>query len=58
MKKVELALILKTIDAHSVKYTYTHQPESIRIEDVAKLKQDIIHQYENFMKEGEIESCQ
>ena len=56
MKKVELALILKTIDAHSVKYTYTHQPQSIRIEDVAKLKQDIIHQYETFMKEGD--ECQ
>ena len=52
MTKIELALILKTIDAHTVKYTYNYQPgESIKIEDVAKLKQDIIHQYENFMKE-------
>ena len=53
MTKVELALILKTIDAHTVKHTYNYRPgESIKIEDVAKLKEDIIHQYENFMKEG------
>lgn len=52
MTKVELALVLKTIDAHTIRYTYNYRPgESIKIEDVAKLQQDIIHQYENFMKE-------
>lgn len=47
MTKVELALILKTIDAHTTRHTYNYQQgESVTIQDVDKLKKDIIHQYE------------
>lgn len=52
MTKVELALVLKTIDAHTTRHLHNYGPgEYVKIEDVAKLKADIIHQYENFMKE-------
>lgn len=52
MTKVELALVLKTIDAHTTRHLHNYGPgEYVKIEDVAKLKADIIHQYENFMQE-------
>lgn len=47
MTKVELALILKTIDAHTVHYSSNYSlAETIRIDNVDKLKKDIIQQYE------------
>lgn len=47
MTKVELALILKTIDAHTKRYSHNYGgPDTVQIDDVDKLKQDIIKQYE------------
>ena len=41
MTRVELALILKTIDSHTTKYAYIDGPDIVRIDDVDKLKKDI-----------------
>ena len=47
MTKIELALILKTIDAHTERYCPNYGgPDTVRIDDVAALKRDIIQQYE------------
>ena len=55
MTRVELALILKIIDAHTVTRSYNYgAPDSIHINDVRKLKDDIIMHYNDIMKnEGE-----
>ena len=53
MTKTELALILKTIDAHTTRYTHNYGPgETIRIDNVEQLKKDIIQQYEFITEEG------
>ena len=45
-------IILKIIDAHSVKHTYTcGAPDTIHIDNVNKLKEDIEKHYEQYMKE-------
>ena len=51
MTKVELALILQIIDTHTEKYTYNYgAPDTKRISDVDKLKEDIVKKYEEVMK--------
>jgi hypothetical protein len=58
MTKVELALILKIIDAHTVSYNPDYLPKNViireQIDSVKGLKEDIIMHYEEVMKnEGE-----
>lgn len=53
MTKVELALILQIIDTHTIKHSYNYgAPDSKRIDDVDKLKKDIIIKYEEVMKDA------
>ena len=53
MTKVELALILQIIDTHTVKKSYNYgAPDTTHIDDVNKLKQDIILKYEEVMKDA------
>lgn len=52
MTKVELALILKIIDAHTVKRTYNYgAPDTFEIDNIDALKDDIERHYEQYMKE-------
>lgn len=52
MTKVELALILQIIDTHTIKHSYNYgAPDSKHINDVDKLKEDIISKYKEVMKE-------
>ena len=52
MTKLELALILKIIDTHTTTHTYNYgAPDTTHIDDVAKLRADIIQHYEEVMKE-------
>ena len=52
MTKVELALILKIIDSHTTTHTYNYgAPDTTHIDDVGKLRADIIRHYEEVMKE-------
>ena len=58
MTKVELALILKIIDSHTISYSPNYLPDNIiireQIDSVKGLKEDIILHYEEAMKnEGE-----
>ena len=58
MTKVELALILKIIDSHTIFYSPNYLPDNIiireQIDSVKGLKEDIILHYEEAMKnEGE-----
>lgn len=47
MTKVELALVLKTIDAHTKRYSHNYgAPDTVQIDDVTALKKDLIQQYE------------
>lgn len=51
MTKVELALILQIIDTHTTKRTYNYgAPDTTHIDDVNKLKKDIILKYNEVMK--------
>ena len=51
MTKVELALILQIIDTHTEKKTYNYgAPDTKHIDNVDKLKEDIIKKYEEIMK--------
>ena len=53
MTKVELALILQIIDTHTTKYSYNYgAPDSKHIDNVDKLKEDIISKYEEVMKDS------
>ena len=53
MTKVVLALILKIIDAHIVRRTYNYgAPDTIEIDNIEALKDDIERHYEQYMKEG------
>ena len=47
MTKTELALILKTIDAHTKRYSHNYGGrDTVWIDDVDKLRKDIIELYE------------
>ena len=54
MTKVELALILKIIDSHTISYSPNYLPENIiineRIDSVQGLKEDVIMHYNEIMK--------
>ena len=51
MTKLELALILQIIDTHTVKKSYNYgAPDTTHIDDVDKLKGDIISKYKEIMK--------
>lgn len=53
MTKVELALILQIIDTHTINRSYNYgAPDSKHIDDVDKLKEDIINKYEEVMKDA------
>lgn len=53
MTRLELELILKTIDCHTKTYSsnYYNGSDIKRIDDVVELKRDIIKSYEQYMKE-------
>lgn len=58
MTKVELALILKIIDSHTVLYNPNYLPEGVgvrkEIDSIQGLKDDIVMHYNDIMKnEGE-----
>ena len=58
MTKVELALILKIIDSHTISHSPNYLPENViireQIDSVKGLKEDIITHYNEIMKnEGE-----
>ena len=58
MTRVELALILKIIDSHTISYSPNYLPENVmvreQIDSVKGLKEDIIMHYNEIMKdEGE-----
>lgn len=53
MTKVELALILQIIDTHTIKRSYNYgAPDTTHIDDVNKLKKDIMLKYEEVLKEN------
>lgn len=52
MTKLELALILKIIDSHTTTHTYNYgAPDTTHIDDVGKLKADLIKHYNEYMRE-------
>ena len=55
MTRVELALILKIIDAHTVSYSPNYLPENViireQIDSIQGLKEDIIKHYNEIMKD-------
>ena len=58
MTKVELALILKIIDSHTISYSPNYLPENViireQLDSVQGLKEEIIKHYNEIMKnEGE-----
>ena len=58
MTKVELALILKIIDSHTISYSPNYLPENVIIREQLDsgqgVKEEIIKQYKEIMKnEGE-----
>lgn len=54
MNKVELALIMTIIDKYTVTQTYNYAcPDVTRIENVDKLKQEILNKYEEVMKDAD-----
>ena len=58
MTKVELALILKIIDSHTISYSPNYLPDNViireQIDSVKGLKEDIIEHYNDVMRnEGE-----
>ena len=53
MTKIELALILKIIDSHTTTHTYNYgAPDTTHIDDVGKLREDIVQHYEEVMKDA------
>lgn len=51
MTKVELALVLQIIESHTVRRTYNYgAPDTKEIDNVDRLKQDIIKSYNEVMK--------
>lgn len=53
MTKIELALILKIIDSHTITHTYNYgAPDTANIDDVGELRADIIRHYEEIMKDS------
>lgn len=58
MTRVELALILKIIDSHTISYSPNYLPEGVgvreEIDSIQGLKDDIVMHYNDIMKnEGE-----
>ena len=58
MTKIELALILKIIDSHTISYSPNYLPDNIiireQLDSIQGLKEDIITHYNEIMKnEGE-----
>lgn len=59
MTKVELALILKIIDSHTILYNPNYLPENAireQLDSVRGLKEDIIMHYNNIMKNEDEET--
>ena len=53
MTRLEFALILNIIDKHSTKYTYNYgKPDSYKIENVIKLKEDLMNHYEAVLSDN------
>ena len=56
MTRLEFALILNIIDKHSTKYTYNYgKPDSYKIENVIKLKEDLMNHYEAVLSDNNYE---
>jgi hypothetical protein len=60
MTKLELALILKIIDSHTISYSPNYLPDNViireQLDSIQGLKEDIITHYNEIMKnEGEEE---
>ena len=54
MTRVELALILKIIDSHTISYSPNYLPDNVmvreQIDSIQGLKEDIITHYNEIMK--------